>query len=115
MADKGNPARAVSVELATGDNNTMARLSLGGELDFETVSSALDKIEQQMGSHTQQHARQPLMVDLSRVTHCNSAALALLVEIRSIAQRQSTALQFVNIPAGVLQLAEVCEAQPLLQ
>lgn len=114
MADKGNLAQA-DVEALSGDNNNVARLALSGELNFETVSSVLEKIEHHLGSSVAQSASQPLTIDLARVTRCNSAALALLVECKAIGRRHSSALQFTNVPSGVMQLAEVCEAQSLLQ
>ncbi len=116
MAEKDNVAQ---VELVPGDAGSVARLALSGELNFQSVASVLEQVEHHIDSLAQQNQQQKngqsLTIDLTNVTRCNSAALALLVECKAIARRRSSALQFSNVPAGVLQLAEVCEAQPLLQ
>ncbi|WP_043114169.1 STAS domain-containing protein [Solimonas soli] len=38
-------------------------------------------------------------IDLSAVTQCDSAGVALLLELRRAAQRKGRGLQFVNAPA----------------
>ena len=114
MAKNRNPVENATVTFVQGDS---ARLVLGGPLDFDSVSDVLDKVEQQAAeqSQTLSSSGQSLIIDLADVTSCNSAALALLVECKAIANRHSLQSSFVNVPAGVLQLAEVCEALPLLQ
>ena len=99
--------KKISVAVAPGNDQS---LELSGMLDFDTVSLAL----QQVGEQIEQRAGQSLSLNLSKVDRSNSAALALLVECRALAQRHSTKLEFTGVPAGVLQLAEVCEADSLL-
>lgn len=99
--------KKVSVTAVAGSDHA---LELAGILDFDTVSQALE----QVGEQIEQRAGQSLSLDLGNVERSNSAALALLVECRALAQRHSAKLAFTGVPAGVLQLAEVCEAESLL-
>lgn len=97
----------LSVITPPGNDNC---LEIAGSLDFSTVSAALELVRVQI----EQRAGQSLKLDLKKVHSSNSAALALLVECRALAQRHSTGLSLIGVPAGVLQLAEVCEAESLL-
>lgn len=102
MSDKN-----ISVSAASGKDHC---LELAGVLDFDTVSAALE----QVGAEIEQRSGESLTLDLTRLKHSNSAALALLVECRALARQHATKLLLTSVPAGVQQLAEVCEADSLL-
>ena len=55
-----------------------------------------------------------LTVDLSAVTEVDSSALALLLDWRREAARQSHKLSVVNLPANLRTLAEVYGVVPLI-
>ncbi len=54
------------------------------------------------------------VVDLSGVTHADSAGLALLIEWRREAQANGAQLAYVNVPAQLLALAHACYVAELL-
>lgn len=88
-------------------------ISLGGLVNFDTVNEGLETLSGLMtGSKP---GGSGFTLDLAGVTKSNSAALALLVECKAIAKRQGVQLQFLNVPQGVWQLAEVCEAEALIR
>lgn len=81
------------------------RCSVTGVLDFTTARQALDKLGAVVRSNEQ------LTVDFSRVGRCNSAALALLIELKAIARQQGHQVNFSEVPGGIRQLAQVCQVE----
>ena len=81
---------------------------LSGSLDFVSVPDLLRQGYGWLdgGSHVQ--------LDLSGVTHCNSAALGLLLEWRRQAAARKTTLLLHNIPAPLLEIARVSELESFL-
>jgi phospholipid transport system transporter-binding protein len=58
----------------------------------------------------------PVRVDLSGVSHANSAGVALLVDWLSQASRRQQALVFLNVPAqmrAIIQVADLDMVLPL--
>ena len=53
----------------------------------------------------------PMHVDLAGVRHADSAGLALLLQWQA---EQSTAIRVINAPHNLVRLAEMCEADSLL-
>ena len=81
---------------------------LSGSLDFMSVPGLLRQGYQWLDSAS------PIQLDLSGVTHCNSAALGLLLEWMRQAAARKTSLFLRNIPAPLLEIARVSEIQDLL-
>jgi len=81
------------------------RFVVTGVLDFTTARHALDKLGALVSSNEQ------LLVDFSQVGRCNSAALALLIELKAIARRQGHQVSFSEVPGGIRQLAQVCQVE----
>lgn len=81
------------------------RYTVSGRLDFSTVpqlakqASALIKSEQPA-------AGSPVVVDMSQVSDCNSAGLALLVEMTKQAAVHHIALRFEHLPDSLLSIAK---------
>ena len=82
--------------------------SLTGSLDFVSVSPLLQQGYDWLGSRAQ------VQIDLSGVTHCNSAAIGLLLEWLRQAGLRKTAVRFRNIPGALLEIARVSDIQDLL-
>jgi len=66
--------------------------ALVGPLTFATASEWFGRAEALAAQGT---------LDLSAVTHCDSAGAALLLELRRAAQRKGRELKFVGAPAQV--------------
>lgn len=81
------------------------RCVVSGVLDFTTASKALDDLGALVSSNEQLH------IDFSQVGRCNSAALALLIELKAIARRQGHQVSFSEVPNGIRQLAQVCQVE----
>lgn len=77
------------------------RLSLEGELSFETVVQLLGEIRRLLDKDTE------IRVDLQGVSRADSAGLALLVEWMRIAKELGKSIQFLNIPQQMLAIARV--------
>ncbi len=88
----------------TGENN----YQLGGVLDFHTVPSALEDSRKLFKPGA------TIDIDLSRVSKANSAAMALLIEWKSIARDVGSTVRFLQIPSQIKRLAEVCRVEELL-
>jgi len=83
------------------------RYRLTGQLNFSTVSAVL----------TQFHALTPedkISIDLSLLEKSNSAGLALLVELVSVAHKQNRKITFTGLPDSLLDLAEMSNVKHLL-
>lgn len=77
------------------------RLSLEGELSFETVVQLLGEIRRLLDKDTE------IRVDLQGVSRADSAGLALLVEWMRIAKELGKSIRFLNIPQQMLAIARV--------
>jgi phospholipid transport system transporter-binding protein len=77
------------------------RLSLEGELSFETVVKLLGEIRRLLNQGVE------IQVDLQGVSRADSAGLALLVEWMRIANELGKSIQFLNIPQQMLAIARV--------
>ena len=93
--------------LIENDSSETARLS--GPLTFESVPLLYREMEQRLtgvGPITN--------IDLSAVTTADSAGLALLLEWQSRQRQRGRELRMRNAPGSLLRLAELCEAEELL-
>jgi len=87
----------------------VAQLSLSGELDFATVPDVLPQLSEAVNGYT--HS----ILDMSGVSAANSAALALLVELRRIGAAAGHKIEFRAVPDSVVKVAQVCEAEEFLK
>lgn len=84
------------------------RFSLSGAMNFETAEEILRASEKPFEEHTQ------LGIDLSGVTDCDSAGLALLLEWVTWANHSVREISFTGIPEKVQAIAKTTEVEPLL-
>jgi phospholipid transport system transporter-binding protein len=87
-------------------------LAVTGDLSFETVPAVLGQ--------TEQFAQRPdlperLTIDFAGVTGVDSAAVALLLEWRRLAAARGKALEFANLPANLMALAELYGVAELIR
>ena len=54
-------------------------------------------------------------LDLSEVTRCDSAGLALLIEIRKLCQQKSKIFKVIGVSAETKSLAEFCGVKSILE
>jgi phospholipid transport system transporter-binding protein len=79
-------------------------LALTGALSFDTIPAVLEQ-SAQYAARTDLPDR--LTIDFAGVTGVDSAAVALLLEWRRQAAARSKRLDFINLPANLLALAEL--------
>ena len=87
-------------------------LALTGELSFQTIPGVLVESDA--------YAARPdlpdrLTIDFSGITAVDSAAVALLLEWRRLAQQRGKHLSFTNLPANLLALAELYGVADIIQ
>jgi phospholipid transport system transporter-binding protein len=87
-------------------------LPLKGGLTFETIPAVLEE--------SAQYAARPdlpekLTIDFAEVTDVDSAAVALLLDWRRMAMKRGKTLVFVNLPANLLELAELYGVAEIIQ
>ncbi len=78
---------------------------VSGTVDFTTVPELLRQASGFISASNPADSA-PVVIDLSQVNECNSAALALMLEIVKKAQLKNIALYFENIPATVSTIAK---------
>jgi len=76
---------------------------ISGTVDFSTVPGLLQRSRQLLAQAA--IGREPVSLDLSAVDNCNSAALALLLEIFYQARQQQLDIHFKNLPENLLSIA----------
>jgi len=83
---------------------------ISGIVDFSTVPGLLRQSSVFFTKGKASDDRPPdnrqVTIDLSQVAECNSAALALMLEIVKNAQQKSIEVHFENLPATLLTIAK---------
>ena len=85
------------------------RVSLKGRMAFSTAGEILRESEPLFEKHTQ------IEVDLSGVTHTDSAGLALLLEWITWANHTVREIRFTDVPEKINQIARTTEVDDLLK
>lgn len=87
-----------------------ATLSLEGALDFNRVPAVW-----RQGCETiEQQPQASLTIDLSAVTQCDSAALAMLIDWQRRAAKKQLQLNFRQAPQQLHAIAALCNLNHLL-
>ncbi len=78
---------------------------VSGVVDFSTVP---DLLRQSLAFFSALNAsdNRQVTIDLSSVEECNSAALALILEVAKNAQQKNIEAHFENLPASLLTIAK---------
>ena len=84
------------------------RFSLSGRMSFNTAGDILRKSEELFEPHTL------LEIDLSGITHTDSAGLALLLEWITWANHTVREIRFAGMPEKINAIARTTEVESLL-
>src|SRR5271169_3376148 len=104
MARRSPPA---AFELARAGE--AGHFRLGGVLSFDTARAALDKGTAAFGDE------QRVSVDLSGITHADSAGLAVLLTWVGRARRAGRTISYTALPVQLSRIARVCGVEGLLE
>jgi phospholipid transport system transporter-binding protein len=83
----------------------------GTDLTFKSVVSVRAKLYQALMGDT----CTAFCLDLSDVTHCDSAGLALLIEARKLCIQSNKSFEVRGISPETLSLAEFCGVKSILE
>jgi len=87
-------------------------LAITGELTFATIP---DVLAQSAEYEARADLPQRLVIDFTGVSGVDSAAVALLLEWRRQALRRGKTLDFTNLPANLVALAQLYGVADLIQ
>ena len=90
------------------DTSTPKTLGVSGVLSFDTARAALQAMQSSLAPGN------VAQLDLTSVSHSDSAGLACVLAVAADASRRGHPLQVVGMPTGMLTLAQVCEVDRLL-
>jgi len=76
------------------------KIIIQGDINFETVSAIYSEIENYIISGNN------IVIDFSETKEVNSAALALIIELKKLANKSKVDIKFSKIPDKLLRLAE---------
>jgi len=93
---------------ATISNKGVNQFAVSGKLSFDTVSDLL-----QQGTALFANAS-GVDIDLSAVTHADSAGLALLLEWLRYGKHNNKVVRYQNLPAQLRSLAAISEVDAML-
>ena len=83
---------------------------ISGTVDFSTAPGLMQRVDvffKAYGNSAQgQSVAEKIAVDLSQIKSCNSAGLALLLEIEKCAHLKNIELHFENMPDTLLTIAK---------
>lgn len=81
---------------------------VSGDLGFATAAEILPAGGRMLSG------RSDVTFDLKGVKHTDSAGLAVLLEWIDLGRRKGAAIKFLNIPASLLDIAQLSNAESLL-
>lgn len=83
----------------------------GAELTFKSVVAVRAKLYQAVIDDTSTH----LNLDLSEVTHCDSAGMALLIEARKLCKKNNKTFEIIGMSPETRSLADFCGVKDILE
>jgi len=95
-----------AVELIITEDNVV---QIQGELNFYSVRNLWERSRLALIKITPK-----IRIDLSNVTHCDSAGLALLTEWQRLANKMNRKIVFENLPQQLLNIANVSRLNTIL-
>ncbi len=80
------------------------------DMTFETVQADCKRLHKFCND-----SKEPVLIlDLSKLNHCDSAGLALLIEARRLSSLQDKTCKIIGMPKSVRALAEFCGVDEML-
>lgn len=86
-------------------------LELGGDLIFDTVLANRKIIVNAL----RKDSSSSFVIDLKGINQCDSAGLAMMIDLKRLARRQNNQINFVNLPKQMKALADFCGVSSILQ
>jgi phospholipid transport system transporter-binding protein len=96
---------------ATFSSKALNRFAIDGAIDIDSAGELLAAGEAAVRDGTGAQVG----IDLAGVVASDSAGLALLIELISVARSANRGLTYENMPSQVRQLARLSEVEELLQ
>jgi phospholipid transport system transporter-binding protein len=81
---------------------------VAGEIGFQNAGDAVARTGELFAGNTD------VTVDLAGLTRADSATLGVLLIWAAAAAVRGVKLRFSNVPTGLMALAHLCDAEPLL-
>lgn len=88
---------------------TEGTLRLLGAVDYDTAPLLASQIDHYLNT-----SRAELSLDMSQVTHINSAGMALLIDWFKKAQKKGVVLQFCHVPSQLARIAALTRVDKIL-
>jgi len=108
----GNSQQSVSTDSASTESSCAEiiqhgpyQFSIKGTVDFATVPGLLKQAQNYLKVSAAEKTKQ-LVFDLSQIKTCNSAALALILEMIKLGKQVRLSMQFENMPDSLLRIAK---------
>lgn len=90
------------------ESDTLGTLRVSGAISFANAASALAKAPRPVRGGS------PLELDLGALQNADSATLAVLIAWAAAAQRNGARLRYRRAPAGLRNLARLCDVDGML-
>jgi phospholipid transport system transporter-binding protein len=100
-----------AAKAAAFSRKALNRFALEGAIDIDSAGALLAAGE----AAVRDAADEQVSIDLAGVLTSDSAGLALLIELISVARSANRGLVYENMPSQVRQLARLSEVEELLQ
>ena len=108
MNTKPEPA-AATIRAASNSSTSEGRFIVSGTLGFETVPDLIKQVKRQLT------AADSVVIDFSEVVSCNSAALALILEITRMMWQQKKTVWFSGLPEEIRTFARAYSVEKELE
>lgn len=99
-------AKGVDISHAEILQDTPGRYRIAGTVDFVTSPALLLQASAHIREAVSSGSAASLIFDLSEAASCNSAALALLLEILKQGKQADLDLKFENMPESLIKIAK---------
>lgn len=96
----------MGVEVSFDNKNQYIQVK--GELTTHTVMDALKQFERECSAHPQ------WVIDFTQVSKVDSAAIALMIELKRNARARNKAVSFIYVPPSLLTIARLSQVENLL-
>ena len=107
----GNKVQLNQAEVIQQNQQNQQNYLISGVVDFSTVPDLMQRISDLFKSYIKSapasaNAETGITMDLSKITVCNSAGLAMILEMVRLARNHNIELHFRNWPVTLLTIAK---------
>jgi anti-anti-sigma factor len=90
------------------------QLRLSGAIDYDNAPSLATQFDGYLNAKGHGETAQKLLLDMSEVTHINSAGMALLISCFRKAKEKGIVLQFCSVPSQLARIAALTRVDKVL-